>query len=137
MYKHVNQVWLRYDNENIKKANLAGHFRMNLAFFRHVKTSTAVQYQIDFATIKQARGRRSVSFGHLADDEVLEKLPKVYPSKSVQKSIWTKSSTKPSTSVEASQNIEGETVEMPLTSKGASTIGTPSVLSKSSTSGPL
>ena len=33
LYKCVNQVWLRYDNEVVKKANLAGHFRVNLAFF--------------------------------------------------------------------------------------------------------
>ena len=62
LYKHVNQVWLQYDNEVVKKANLAGHFRVNLAFFRHVQTSTAVQFDLDFATIKQIRVKRSVSF---------------------------------------------------------------------------
>ena len=122
---------------NCEKSHLAGQFRVNLAFFRHVQTSTAVQYQIDFATIKQARGRRSVSFAPSADDEVPEKLPKLYPSKSGQKSIWPKSSAKPSTSVGSSENIKGETVEMPLVSGAGTSVGTPSVVSKSSTSGPL
>ena len=52
LYKHVNQVWLRYDNEVVKKTNVAGHFHVNLAFFRHVQTSTAVQFDLDFVTIK-------------------------------------------------------------------------------------
>ena len=100
----------------MKKANLAGQFRINLAFFRNVHTSTAVKYDIDFATIKQGRARRSVTFSLPTDDEVPEKLPKLYASKSGQKSIQPKSLAIASTSLETSENIEGPTVEMSLVS---------------------
>ena len=127
-------MWLHYDNEQVKKANLAGQFCINLAFFRHVHTSTAVKYDIDFATIKQGMARRSVTFSLPTDDEVPEKLPKLYASKSGQKSIHPKSSAIASTSLDTSENIEGPTVEMPVVSEGGTSVGTPSVLPKSSTS---
>ena len=73
LYKCVNQVWLRYDNEVVKKANLTGHFRVNLAFFRDVQTSTAAQFDLDFATIKQSRVKRSVTFSLPTGDELPEK----------------------------------------------------------------
>ena len=87
LYKCVNQVWLRYDNEVVKKANLTGNFHVNLTFLRHVQTSTAVQFDLDFATIKQSRVKRSVTFSLPTGDELPEKLPKLYGSKSGQKSI--------------------------------------------------
>ena len=98
LYQRVNQVWLQYDNEVVKKANLAGHFCVNLALFRHVQTSTAVEFDLDFATIKQSRVKRSLPTG----DQLPEKLPKLYGSKSGQKSIHAKSSAIPSTSVDTS-----------------------------------
>ena len=64
-------------------------------------------------------------------------MPKLYASKSGQKGIPTKSSTKPSTPVDPSENIEGETLEMPLVSEGVTSVGTPSVLPESSTSAGL
>ena len=60
-------------------------FRVNLAFFRHVQTSTAVQFDLDFATIKQSRVKRSVTFSLPTGNELPEKLPKLYGSKSGQK----------------------------------------------------
>ena len=122
LYKCVNQVWLLYDNELVKKANLAGQFCINLAFFRHVHSSTAV----DFATIKQSRARRSVTFSLPTDDEVPEKLPKLYASRSGQKSICPKSSAIPSTSVDTSENIEGPSAEIPVVSERGTSVDTPS-----------
>ena len=134
LYKCVNQVWLQYDNEVVKKANLAGHFRVNLAFFRHVQTSTAVQFDLDFATIKQSRVKRSVTFSLPTGNELPEKLPKLYGSKSGQKSIRAKSSTIPSTSVDTSENIEGPSADIPLVSEGATSADTPSGEEQASTS---
>ena len=134
LYKRVNQIWLRYDNEVVKKANLAGHFRVNLAFFRHVQTSTAVKFAIDFATIKQSRVKRSVTFSLPKGDENPEKLPKLYGSKSGQKSIRAKSSAIPSTSVDTSENIEGPSADIPLVSEGATSADTPSGQEQASTS---
>ena len=113
-------------NELVKKANLAGQFCINLAFFRHVHSSTTVKYDIDVATIKQSRARRSVSFSLPTDDEVPEKLPKLYASRSGQKSIHPKSSAIPSTSVDTSQNIEGPSPEIPVVSEGGTSVDTPS-----------
>ena len=134
LYKRVNQVWLRYDNELVKKANLAGQFCINVAFFRHVQTSTAVKYEIDFATIKQSRARRSVTFSLPTADELPEKLPKLYASKSGQKSIPPKSSAIPSTSVDTSENIEGPIPDIPLVSESATSGDTPSGEEQPSTS---
>ena len=61
-YKKLNQVWIRIDNDNIKKAALSGLFKVNLAFYKNSKTGTSVTYNIDFAQIKTYRGRKSVSF---------------------------------------------------------------------------
>ena len=134
LYKHVNQVWLRYDNEVVKKANLAGNFCVNLAFFRHVQISTAVQFDLDFATIKQSRVKRSMTFSVATGDELPEKLPKLYGSKSGQKSIRAKSSAIPSTSVDTPQNIEGPSADIPLVSEGATSADTPSGEEQASTS---
>ena len=117
LYKCVNQVWLRYDNEVVKKANLAGQFHVNLAFFRHLQSSIAVKYELDFATIKQSRARRSVTFSMPTADEIPAKLPKLYASNSGQKSIPAKSSVIPSTSLDTPDNIEGANADMPLVSQ--------------------
>ena len=61
-YKKLNQVWIRIDNDNIKKAALSGLFKVNLAFYKNSETGTSVTYNIDFAQIKTYRGRKSVSF---------------------------------------------------------------------------
>ena len=134
LYKCVNQVWLRYDNEVVKKANLTGQFHVNLAFFRHVQTSTAVKFDLDFATIKQSRVKRSVTFSLPTGDEIPEKLPKLYGSKSGQKSIRAKSFAIPSTSVDTSENIEGPSADIPLVSEGATSADTPSGEEQASTS---
>ena len=118
----------------VKKANLAGHFHVNLAFFRHVQTSTAVQFDLDFATIKQSRAKRSVTFSLPTGNELPEKLPKLYGSKSGQKSICAKSSAIPSTSVDTSQNIEGPSADIPLVSEGAISADIPSEEEQASTS---
>ena len=110
----------------VKKANLAGQFCVNLAFFRHVQTSTAVKFDLDFATIKQSRVNRSVTFSLPTGDEIPEKLPKLYGSKSDQKSIRAKSSAIPSTSADTSENIEGPSADIPLVSEGATSADTPS-----------
>ena len=117
----------------VKKANLAGQFRVNLAFFRHVQTSTAVKYDLDFAKIKQSRVR-SVTFSLPTGDDIPEKLPKLYGSKSGQKSIRAKSSAIPSTSVDTSENIEGPTADIPLVSEGGTSADTPSGEEQASTS---
>ena len=134
LYKCVNQVWLQYDNEVVKKANLGGQFCVNLAFFRHVQTSTAVKYDLDFATIKQSRVKKSVTFSLPTGDEIPGKLPKLYGSKSGQKSIHAKSSAIPSTSVDTSENIEGPSADIQLVSEGATSVDTPSGEEQASTS---
>ena len=118
----------------VKKANLAGQFHVNLAFIRHVQTSTAVKYDVHFATIKQSRVKRSVTFSLPTGDEIPEKLPKLYGSKSGQKSICAKSSAIPSTSVDTSENIEGPSADIPLVSEGATSEDTPSGEEQASTS---
>ena len=132
LYKRVNQVWLWYDNELVKKANLTGQFFRQ--FFRHVQTSTAVKYDIDFAIIKQIRVRRSVTFLLPTADDIPEKLPKLYGSKSGQKIICAKSSAIHSTSVDTSENIEGPSADIPLVSEGAISADTPSGEEQTSTS---
>ena len=128
VYKRVNQVWLCYDNELVKKANLSGNFRINLAFFRHVRTSTAVQYQIDFAVIKQGRARCSAITALGSDTDVAEKLPKLYGSKSDQKSILAKYSAIASTSTVTSETIQDASGVTPLVSQSAACDSTPSVI---------
>ena len=46
-------MWLSLDNTEVKKANMSGMFRVNLAFYRNINTSKCVDYNIDFAAIKQ------------------------------------------------------------------------------------
>ena len=66
-----------------------------------------------------------MTFSLPTEDEVPEKLPKLYASKSGQKSIHPKSSAIASTSLDTSENIEGPTVEMPVVSEGGTSVGTP------------
>ena len=75
-----------------------------------------------------------MTFSLPTDDEVPEKLPKLYPSRSGQKSIHPKSSAIPSTSVDTSQNIEGPTPELPVVSEGGTSVDTPSGKEQPSTS---
>ena len=67
-----------------------------------------------------------MSFSLPTDDEVPEKLPKLYASRSSQKSIHPKSSAIPSTSMDTSQNIEGPSPEIPVVSEGGTSVDTPS-----------
>ena len=57
-YKKVRDTWLSYDDTHCKKANLTGKFRVNLAFYRHLQRSKSVNYDLDFAIIKQGRARK-------------------------------------------------------------------------------
>ena len=75
-----------------------------------------------------------MTFSVPTDNKLPEKLPKLYASRSGEKSICPKSSAIPSTSVDTSQNIGGPSVEMPVVSEGDTSVGTPSVLAKASTS---
>ena len=65
-------MWIRIDNDNIKKAALSGLFQVNLAFYKNSQTGTSVTYNIDFAQIKTHRGRKSVSFA-LTEDKPVNK----------------------------------------------------------------
>ena len=51
VFKKVH-MWLSLDNTEVKKANLSGMFRVNLAFYRNINTSKCVDYNIDFVAIK-------------------------------------------------------------------------------------
>ena len=51
-------MWLSLDNTEVKKANLSGMFRVNLAFYHNINTSKCVDYNIDFVAIKQGHARR-------------------------------------------------------------------------------
>ena len=51
-------MWLSPDNTEVKKANMSGMFRVNLAFYQNINTFKCVDYDIDFADIKQERARR-------------------------------------------------------------------------------
>ena len=75
-----------------------------------------------------------MSFSLPTDDEVPEKLPKLYASRSGQKSIHPKSSAIPSTSVDTSENIEGLSPEIPVVSEGGTSVDTPSGQEQPSTS---
>ena len=99
-----------------------------------MQTSTAVKFDIDFAAIKQSRVKRSVTFAVPKGDQIPHKLPKLYGSKSGQKSICTKSSAIPSNSVDTSENMEGPSPHIPLVSEGATSADTPSGQQQASTS---
>ena len=58
VFKEVRDIWLSLDNTEVKKANMAGMFRVNLAFYHNINTSKCVDYNIDFADIKQGHARR-------------------------------------------------------------------------------
>ena len=126
-------MWLRYDNELVKKANLSGDFRINLAFFRHLQTSTAVNYEIDFAVIKQCRARHSVSFAAGTKIDIPEKLPKLSDTDSVEQSLQCKSSTIPSTSAGTCESAENVSSLLAVESEGVDSITTPPVLDNPST----
>ena len=128
MYKRVNQVWLRYDNEIVKKANLSGDFRINLAFFRHVHTSTAVNYEIDFAVIKQGRARCSVTFAAPTNIDIPEKLAKLSATDSGEQSIQSKSSAIPSTSAGTCESVEEVSSLLAVESECVHSIATPPVV---------
>ena len=51
-------MWLSVDNTEVKKANMSGMFRVNLAFYCNINTSKCVDYNIDFLAIKQGHARR-------------------------------------------------------------------------------
>ena len=75
-YKKLNQVWIRIDNENIRKAALSGLFKVNLAFYKNVETGSSVSYNIDFAQIKAFRARRNASLpkaSNLTQDNPVKK----------------------------------------------------------------
>ena len=75
-YKKLNQVWIRIDNENIRKAALSGLFKVNLAFYKNVETGSSVTYNIDFAQIKAFRARRNASLpkaSNLTEDNPVKK----------------------------------------------------------------
>ena len=58
VFKKVCDIWLSLDNTEVKKANTSGMFRVNLAFYRNINTSHCVEYNLDFAEIKQGCARR-------------------------------------------------------------------------------
>ena len=58
VFKKVRDMWLSLDNTEVKKANMSGMFRVNLAFYRNINTSKCVDYNIDFVDIKQGHARR-------------------------------------------------------------------------------
>ena len=66
-YKKLNQVWIRIDNDVIRKAALSGDFKVNLAFYKNSQSGTSVSYNIDFAKIKTQRSRKSVSLPKTSD----------------------------------------------------------------------
>ena len=81
-------MWLSLDNTEVKKANMNGMFRVNLAFYRNINTSKCVDYNIDFAAIKQGRTRRCPPL-----------LLKSHPKYSAQKGKGKKSSAQPQLSI--------------------------------------
>ena len=62
VFKKVCDIWLSLDNTEVKKANMSGMFRVNLAFYRNINTSKCADYNIDFVAIKQGRARRRPPF---------------------------------------------------------------------------
>ena len=124
---------MRYDNETVKKANLSGDFQINLAFFRYVHTSTAVNYDIDFAVMKQGRARRSVTFAAATNIDIPEKLPKLSGTDSGEQSLQCKSSAIPSTSAGTCESVEDVSSLLAVQSQGVHSITTPPVVDNPST----
>ena len=81
-------MWLSLDNTEVKKANMSGMFRVNLAFYRNINTSKCVDYNIDFVAIKQGCTRRRPPL-----------LVKSHPKYSGQKGKGKKSSAQPQLSI--------------------------------------
>ena len=92
-------MWLSLDNTEVKKANMMGMFRVNLAFYRNINTSKCVDYNIDFAAIKQGHTRRCPPL-----------LVKSHPKYSGQKGKGKKSSAQPQLSIpnDPSKELVGE-----------------------------
>ena len=90
-YKKLNQVWIRIDNDNIKKAALSGLFKVNLAFYKNRETASSVTYNIDFAQIKTCRSRKSASLPK-ASELTEEKPVKKGRKKKTSQKLPTKSS---------------------------------------------
>ena len=88
VFKKVCDTWLSLDNTEVKKANMSGMFRVNLAFYRNINTSKCVDYNIDFVAIKQGRARRRPPL-----------LVKSHPKYSGQKGKGKKSSAEPQLSI--------------------------------------
>ena len=117
----------------VKKANLSGEFQINLAFFRHLQTLTAVNYQIDFAVIKQGRARHSVTFAAGTKIDIPEKVSKMSATDSAEQSILCKSSAITSTSAGTCESEENVSSLLVVESQGVHTITKPPVLDKPST----
>ena len=92
-------MWLSLDNTEVKKANMSGMFRVNLAFYRSINTSKCVDYNIDFVAIKQGCTRRRPPL-----------LVKSHPKYSGQKGKGKKSSAQPQLSIpdDPSKEFVGE-----------------------------
>ena len=92
-------MWLSLDNTEVKKANMSGMFRVNLAFYRNINTSKCVDYNIDFVAIKQGCARRRPSL-----------LVKSHPKYSGQNGKGKKSSMQPQLSIpdDPSKEFVGE-----------------------------
>ena len=88
VFKKVCDMWLSVDNTEVKKANMSGMFRVSLAFYRNINTSKCVDYNIDFAAIKQGCTRRRPPL-----------LVKSHPKYLAQKGKGKKSSTQPQLSI--------------------------------------
>ena len=99
VFKKVRDMWLSLDNTEVKKANMSGMFRVNLAFYPNINTSKCVDYNIDFVTIKQGCTRRRPPL-----------LVKSHPKYSGQKGKGKKSSAQPQLSIpdDPSKEFVGE-----------------------------
>ena len=117
----------------VKKANLSGEFCINLAFFRHLQTSTAVNYTIDFAVIKQGRARCSVTFAAGTKMDIPEKVAKMSATDSSEQSILCKSSALPSTSAGTCESEQNVSSLLAVQSEAVHTISKPPVVETPST----
>ena len=99
VFKKVRDMWLSLDNTEVKKANMSGMFRVNLAFYRNINTSKCVDYNIDFVAIKQGCARRRPPL-----------LVKSHPKYLGQNDKGKKSSTQPQLSIpdDPSKELVGE-----------------------------
>ena len=88
VFKKVHDIWLSLDNTEVKKADMSGMFRVNLAFYSNINTSKCVEYNIDFVDIKQGHARRRPPL-----------LVKSHPKYSGQKGKGKKSSAQPQLSI--------------------------------------